>query len=262
MGIKQLVKKVVPKTRRSKIHQSEAKLKNIARLSLKSLSENINWKGLQKKTLNSKDFPIFEVSPHKLQWCPKEIYPKSNFVVNGDWDINGSGPISEVRKITFDTVHDIFSRGVSYKETVQYKQMKKAVDLYQKGGISRASKAGGYWCKSYEDIDEYFQKLQRAYSNIKKIGYKKQCEVSIVNPEDVIKSQDEIQVVLDRNGEIMLGFGGTHRTIITQILDLEQVYVRLVGVHEKFIDDLALNTHTNLTTAIIQHLQLLKVPKF
>ena len=95
---------------------------------------------------------------------------------------------------------------------------------------------GGYWCKSHEDVDEYFSRLIRAYESIKLAGYKSQSELVAASSGDVRKLSDEIRIFIGREGEFILGTGGTHRVLIAQMLGVERVSVRLVGVHERFLD--------------------------
>lgn len=259
--MKKIARQVIPQKSRKRIRLMKSAGVNSLRLALKVFSEVTRWKYLQKKTLNTADLPVFEFSPHDLQRCLINSYPSRKFILEGDWDTTGSGPIAEVREITYSTVKEIFVGNIPYTKTAQYKKMIKAIELYRAGEVANPAAAGGYWCRSHDDVHEYFAKLHRAYDSIKTHGYKKQSVIQKENPGDIKKDEDEIQVLLDRNGDIVLGFGGTHRTIITQILQVEKVYVKLRGVHKEFIDELSTKKDINLEMALKNHLKLLYKPR-
>lgn len=252
--MKAILRKIISENQKVQLRKMYNKSSNIIRLSSKKIGEATGWKALQKKTLRTQDFPIFQISPDKIRHCLKNPYPKAHFVFKGNWDTEGSGPIKEVRNSTYTTIHQIFVEDRDYRKTPQYEKMKKAIDLYEKREISSPAKKGGYWCMNMEDVDEYFSKLKRAYTSIERSGYKRQAEVNKENPGDIKKAADEIQVLLDREGNIILGFGGTHRTIIAQILEVKMVYITLRGVHHDFVDHLIKNTDLSLQDAIENHL--------
>ncbi|SDK79946.1 hypothetical protein SAMN05661010_00126 [Modicisalibacter muralis] len=208
---------------------------NKVRRSLLCIAEFFPLPEVHRMLVSSDGLDLLRVNPAAISCCIKKGAKRRLFVSGGDWDINEVAPISEVRSLEYSAVHDIFIKGVSYKRTVQYAKMKKAVSLYIDGENKKPSSIGAYWCRSYEDIDEYFRKLDRAYESIKKDGYKTQKEVSLKNPDDSRSLADEIQVLIGRRGGLILGCGGTHRILIAQSLGLERVYVRVAGIHEAFI---------------------------
>lgn len=59
-------------------------------------------------------------------------------------------------------------------------------------------------CKSYEDIDKYFEKMKHVYEDIRDKGYRTQKELvsSILN--------DEIELTINRKGELQKQNGNGH----------------------------------------------------
>lgn len=251
--MKAILRKILSEKQKVQLRNIYDQSTNTIRLNFKQFGKLTGWKALQMQTLRTQDFPVFHISPHKIQRCLKNPYPKNHFLFRGNWDTEGAGPINEVRNLTHTTVHQMFAENRDYRKTPQYVKMKKAIELYEKREISSPAKRGGYWCMNMEDVDEYFSKLKRAYTSIQRSGYKKQAEVNRENPGDIKKAADEIQVLLDREGNIVLGFGGTHRTIIAQILEVKKVYVTLRGVHHNFAERLAKNSNLYLQDAIENH---------
>lgn len=228
MNLNSFLKKNAPQSLRTKGRVLKYKIKNSTRLLVKRFSELLGWEKLQIKTTDPADLPLLAISPDSLKTCLRKDQSFNSFIEGGDWDIRGVGPISSLREVLYTTVQDIFINDKSYKETAQYKLMKETVDLYQQGESVNIP----YYCKTYRDIDEYFLRLERTYESMKREGYKKQSEIKKESPGDVVKPNDEIIVVIDRNGNPVLGFGGTHRTLIAQILGLKKIYVRIDAIHQ------------------------------
>ena len=151
------------------------------------------------------------------------------FILDGDWDQTGTKSIDYTAG-TAKTIHQLFVEEKPHFETVQYKRMKEAIE----SGHPEPKKLGAYWCKTIEDIDEYFTRLIKAYKQIKAEGYKSQGELAAENPGTVDNLKDEILLYIDRNGELILGRGGTHRFFIAKLLALPSVPGLLMGVHKQW----------------------------
>nr|WP_297456571.1 hypothetical protein [uncultured Halomonas sp.] len=203
-----------------------------------SISEFVSAKRLQKRLLHPEDLDSFIVDPRLITSCIRRGAKKRFFISAGDWDINDVGLISELRPVIFSTVHAMFTHGVHYKNTEQYVEMIKTINSSPAGEVRTSPSFGAYWCKSQEDIDEYFRKLIRAYESIKRDGYRSQAQIAEDRPEDSRNLSDEILVFIGRNGDLILGNGGTHRVIMAQSLGLEKVHVRISGIHEGFLGDI------------------------
>ncbi len=150
------------------------------------------------------------------------------FYFGGDWDQSELFIIDESG--TAETIQHLFVDKLPYWETKQYKEMLWAVE----SGHPKPKKIGAYWCKSVEDIDDYFNILLRAYETIKTEGYKTQAELAEVDSNMVRHITDEIRLYIDRNGNLLLGHGGTHRLLIAKLLLMPAVPGLISGVHEKW----------------------------
>ncbi|TDU70672.1 hypothetical protein EI77_02720 [Prosthecobacter fusiformis] len=125
----------------------------------------------------------------------------------------------------------IFHDKISYKDTDQYRKMHHAVEQYLHGKVKRPSLAGAYWCRSYEDIDRYFEILMGCYEDIRLNGYKSQTELRQIDPTIVRSNLDEIKIAVDSQGKaIFIGKGGNHRFSIVRNLKIPVIPVILVGV--------------------------------
>ena len=113
------------------------------------------------------------------------------FIESGKWDKNK-------RKIPLHpTIKQLFVNHYDYKETQQYKNMKKAV---LKGEYNKS-----YWCRTLKEVDKYFEILISAYDSIKKKGYKTQLQLKKINKKGttiIVASHDlsEIETVSTRIG--------------------------------------------------------------
>ena len=122
------------------------------------------------------------------------------------------------RSCVHNTLRDLFIYGEDFRQTSQYKRMTD----YLSTGISM------YNCKSKEDIDAYFERLDCAYHSIKKDGYKSQQELGLT-------SKDEIRIHITENGTLCLGSKGNHRFRIAELLGIERIPCVIYGVNFKWI---------------------------
>lgn len=157
----------------------------------------------------------------------------SSYIKHGDWDLDAL-PLHEGIPIVYNTVHDIFSRGIDYRDTPQYTAM---VEKVSRGQMT-------WWCKTHQDIDDYFNKLYHLYEEIRSGRYKSQAELladqnAYFDPREKNgKLRDEIQLYIGRTGELIFnGTGGAHRLIMSRLSGAELVPGIIMGVHEKWIED-------------------------
>lgn len=168
--------------------------------------------------------------PRNVRLCirdTKKYRLKINgFVRGGAWDTKGTAPIQEVRPVICETIEQLFVHELDFRETTQYRLMKERILL---GKTT-------YWCSTLEDLDTYFTILLSAYSSIKKYGFKTQAELSASDPDKIRRKgrEDEIQVYLGRNGQLILGRGGTHRLLMAGLLNLERIPVQVRLVHKNW----------------------------
>lgn len=180
---------------------------------------------------------ITEIDPKKVKFVMtkefgKNILKKSNkLIMGGKWE-DYCVPLMQnsednPRRYTVDTIKKIFVDGVSYKKTLQYKIMKEKIENGKET----------YWCKEKEDLDKYFEIMLNMYEQLKQGNYLVQTELIEKSPEMVKVSNkgDEIRILINHNGDFILGSSGTHRLLITSLLDYKSVPVMIEGVHENWI---------------------------
>jgi len=135
----------------------------------------------------------------------------NKFVDNSDWDeeIKPIQPLKDVQKI--------FVEKIDYKQTDEYLKMKKAME------------AGEVWnsrnCETLEDVDHYFEELLKTYQSIKDQGFKSQKELG------QLLYYDDVKVLIDRSGNLLLGAGGNHRFAIAKLLKIKTIPVLVDSVH-------------------------------
>jgi hypothetical protein len=158
------------------------------------------------------------------------------FVLGGDWD---------ERKEPFEALPSLvgmFCHGVPYEETDEYRLLRRQVLQ----GDFRYTKG----CTTVGELDSYFKALHRLYADIRSNGYKTQRELGGGHA-------DEIRVCVDRDGQLGIIGGGTHRLSIAKILDVTAVPVIVKRVHALWVDDCRRRYGGNTRTAIATGLQAL-----
>ena len=163
----------------------------------------------------------------------------NRYIMKGiDWD---ELTIDVCDSTMHPTICDIFVEGKHFTETKQYHTMIAAVDSFADGNIEDPGRHGGYWCKSREDVEKYFEILLDCYNSIKHDGYKTQeqiyRETGAVGSGYLVRSlKDEITVFIDNNGDLVFtGKGANHRFSIVQLLDIKHLPVRLIGIDERYV---------------------------
>ena len=155
----------------------------------------------------------------------KYIQNKKKFLWYGDWDkkkisIDKYGNTS----INYYSVFEIFRFNKNFKESKEYQ--KKLNELNLKGFSSRGH-------RNIKELDDYFVSLINLKNSIEKYGYKSQLQLNNIN------QNDEIGVVIGRNGEIIKledKFGGTHRFAICKVLNIKSVLISIKAIHSNFAD--------------------------
>lgn len=127
-------------------------------------------------------------------------------------------------RIPHPTVRALWVEGIDYRETEQYKTMIAAVDAYLSGECDDPKRRGAYWCRSREDVDEYFRILIKAYENIRDHGYRSQLELGQ-------RIGDELRILIDRTGKpVFHASRANHRFSICRLLDIPEVPVHIVAI--------------------------------
>lgn len=178
----------------------------------------------------------------------KEISGFSNLLLAGNWD-KMKGPLKKdtldnPRALTYKTIKQLFVENKPYKECEQYIYMKKQVEQVQY--------QNAYWCMTMSEVDKYFHTLLKAYDDIKNNGYKMQKEIIGQTPHVFY---DEIQIFIDRNGEMILGFRGTHRILIADLLKIKEVPVIISGVHYDWAKHCCGKHNTDILSSIVKEIE-------
>lgn len=158
-----------------------------------------------------------------------EDYDRTYYVEDGNWDLR------KVPCTIHSTVLDLFIRGKSFRETEQYKHMLEGLRL------GKYEVCSG--CRTESEVDDYFAKLIQTFEDIKKNGYKTQKELGN-------KGQNEIHILIDRNGQFIQTGGGTHRLSMAKLLNIEYVPIKITKIHYRWFANqkrLGLNIFSNRT---------------
>lgn len=154
---------------------------------------------------------------------PLEIRKPNNprFVWSGDWDEHALKIDKYYAEYSpaYRSIFQIFLEGYHYRDCDEYRMK---ADLIRQGfGTARGN--------SLSELDSYFEELISLKKKIESEGYKSQSEIK------KIKKPDEIGVFVNRYGNLLKAednFSGTHRFGIAKLLNLPEVYVNIVAVHQ------------------------------
>ena len=220
------------------------RLRRRTRRALLYLAELCGRVDLQRRWLNANDLPLVDIDPRRIARCVTRSGLSRELISEGDWDLSHVAPLCQARLNETAAVEDIFAHDRHFRETAQYAQMHQAVARYRSGECTDPAQQGAYWCRSEEDIARYFETLSRAYHGIRRHGYKTQQELARQHPDESRHPDDEMQVLITRDGEVVLGYGGSHRLAIVQLLGLASVPVRVVALHPRWLDHFRQRKHS------------------
>lgn len=182
----------------------------------------------------------------------KKVIPNRFIIDEFNWEVTQVAS----EKNLHPTIKDMFILNKHYTETNQYNRMVEAVDAYQCGEIDNPADAGGYWCKSHEDVEQYFKILINCYYSIKNSGYKTQRQLyqetgKIGVGSKVRNLNDEIELLINDAGELV--FAGTranHRFSIAKILGVKKLPVVLGGIDKKYLEENIKNSKKSIRDSI------------
>lgn len=158
----------------------------------------------------------------------------NNFIDNSCWDEDVK-PIQPLK-----SVQQLFVEKMDYKQTDQYIEMKEYIESGQYGS--------NYMCQTLEEVDQYFKELQEAYKTIKEQGLKTQKELGQLG-------YDEVKVMIDRTGNVLLGAGGNHRFAIAKLLKIQKIPVLVDTVHYNWAKECILKYGGSFSNAMKQGLR-------
>lgn len=135
------------------------------------------------------------------------------FVVGGDWD-------RTVRPFEpRDSVLQLLA-GVAPEQTTEYQRIARWITA----GDLRWTRG----CRTLEELDRYFDELVTCLESIRSRGYRTQQQLGN-------DGGDEIRVCIDRDGQLSVFGGGTHRLTVALALGLPEVPVTLKRVHATWV---------------------------
>lgn len=162
-----------------------------------------------------KPHEVVYVNPSEIcYWNPTDSndqYEDMGSVKGGDWDLKGE---RFEDKDVFVGLREHFENGVPLSRTKVHTRILKEMQE----GIPK------WGCKTEDELNARWRKIDELYFDIKTRGYKTQRELG--NPNYL----DEIAVKIGRDGELLLA-DGQHRLAIAKILGLQSIPVIITKRH-------------------------------
>jgi len=139
-------------------------------------------------------------------------------ILDGNWDEIINDKFEEID--VFRAMNDHFVNSVEWTKTDFYDRV---INEINNGRIK-------WGCKTPEEfLKRLEEELTNLYNNISTNGFKTQKEL------ESLKLSDEIRVAIDRKGK-MIFMDGRHRLAIAKILKLEQIPIKIILRHAKWIE--------------------------
>jgi hypothetical protein len=139
------------------------------------------------------------------------------FVMDGEWDVMYGLDITTTPPDQQIMVQEVILNGVPFGRSRQYQRLSQEL---LEGGRARG-------LRSLEEAEtHYVQPIIAAYESIRRDGVKTKHQLLAQGDPGA----SDIVIVLDRGGSPIL-VGGKHRFAICQALAIEQLPVRVAGVH-------------------------------
>ncbi len=164
------------------------------------------------------------VSPEQLEFSciltPYQKYADRGKVIGGDWDLERQR-FAELDVYQAFEAH--FLRGVPWSETPVYQS---ALATIVAGTIK--------WdCRSQDQLDARFRRLDALYSDFKANGYKAQDDIARTKGNSY-KGEDEISVRIARDGELLFE-DGRHRLSIAKLLSVPRLPIKVTARHTEWV---------------------------
>ncbi len=142
-------------------------------------------------------------------------YKNISTIKGGDWDLRRQK--FEDLDI-FIALREHFENGVPFSKSKAHSRILKDIDK----GVFK------WGCKTEEELNDRWRRIEELYFDIKTKGYKKQKELGNAN------FLDEVTINIGRNGELLLE-DGRHRLSIAKILGLESIPVLITRKHHEWV---------------------------
>ena len=177
---------------------------------------------------------VYWVNPKKIKYSFIQgsscfslypIYTGKLFIK--DWDLTQNLMKFEER-MSYKAYYQHFIEGKEWQETEFYQVILNQMRV----GMFR------WGCSSEDEFMKRCKELNKLYEDIKKNGFKTQKMLGkgrILKHKGIRELEDEIQVVINRNGNLIF-YDGQNRLAIAKILDLDKIPFKVIHRHEKWIE--------------------------
>lgn len=142
-------------------------------------------------------------------------FKRTGAVVGGSWD-ELAVEFSEL--YIYQAIANHFNQGTPWTETTFFKGIMEAIE--------RGNRPWG--CRSRAELKDRCNEIDCLYKRIERDGYKSQRELG-KHPVD------EINVNIGRHGDLLFN-DGRHRLSIAKLLDIDEIPVRILAVHEAYLE--------------------------
>jgi hypothetical protein len=138
-------------------------------------------------------------------------------IKGGNWDLKA---IKYEDLDIFQAIHARFIDNIPWERAEFYRKTMK-----------RISDGETLWgCRSKSDFDERLRGLESIYSDMKRNGYRSQADISSYVGNKYIKAEDEVNVYINRHGQLMVG-EGVHRVAMAKLCGINKIPVKVAMRH-------------------------------
>lgn len=176
-------------------------------------------------------FKILWVSPENIKFDVSHPNPPRKFgrIYGGNWDQTNK---RFTDRTTHQSLEKHFSDGVPWCETAYYNRKKAKLEA---GKPTRG-------CSKIEDLEQYFDDIDKLYARMADSGYKTQRQLLSENLEETITKNldapipqlNEIGISIGRSGKFHHHYRGAHRLSLAKILNLDKVAVQVIVRHRNW----------------------------
>lgn len=172
---------------------------------------------------------LIEVSPNEITYIHTGEPNGFGKVASGDWDTNRD---CFDESAVYRSLANRFEDGMDWQETELYQRYEQQLEDGEP-----------YWrCTTPEELQEYFDSIDRLYKRITEDGYKSQRELLAEkthvtrkhNNDALHPALNEISVNIYRDGSLAKTEAGNHRLTIAKLLDLDSIPVVVRARHPKW----------------------------
>lgn len=166
---------------------------------------------LSRESIKSAGFYI-DINPNLISLEAK--HGEVPFIDGSNWE-NGTKKFEK-----HSVISEMLVEGKKWQHTKQFKLMISQVN----------SGKAAYGCRTVEEVEEYYLKMEDSWDSIKSNGYEKQ---GFTDPLSLYP--DDILVSLGRDGRIYLERNGTHRLTLAQLLNINEISVYVIRIHPELL---------------------------